>query len=68
MNNFERLFWELNLIKKVFKLEGGLRFKFFIHIETKMNSDRKKTLVAIIASYYVIKKRRKRLFEKERKT
>ena len=31
-----------------------------------MNSDRKKTLIAI-ASYYVIKKRRKRLLEKERK-
>ena len=68
MNNFEWLFWELNLIKKVFQLEGFKAFKFFIHVQTKMNSDRKKTLVAIIASYYVIKKRRKRLFEKEIKT
>ena len=49
----------------MFQLEGFKAFKFFIHIEIKMNSDRKKTLIAIDSSY-VIKKRRKRLLEKEK--
>ena len=65
MNNFERLFWDSNVIKKVFQLEGFKTY-VFIHIETKMNSDRKKTVIAI-ASSYVIRKRRKGLLEKEKK-
>ena len=67
MGNFKQLLLELNLIKKVFQLEGLKAFKVFIQIETKMNSDRKKTLIAI-ASYYVIIKSIKRFLERKKKT